>query len=449
MTLRSVFDDPGTTTRDPHLLATRAGVTLNSAKAFLSKQAAAQTMRQHQTPPLAAFAPSGDDYGTWLGDTIYLRDLAGVNSHRGAIFTIIEVNSRYAYCRAIVMMASAKERGVSSAKVAAAMRSILEQNAADVAQGKVAPILAMRTDGGPEHSGEFRALLKSNNIPLEQSEAGTHERLGRIDVFHRSLRRLLGDQFARTNSDVWYGALDALVRNYNSRPNRGLSAAGPGLRPVDIDQGLEEVLRDDDIRRAREVRERTDQLEIEPGKTKVRLLTRRMKASGKDRFRKAHELIWSDELFLVLSRHGPNSFIIDVPAGEITIWPVHSIQVVDGKLDPTPLPGPRVKRKVVAKQRLEYLNIDGMEQAAALAGPARAKRESLPTPKMAALKAAEASKLAKATLDKAGGLPKATLDKAGGLPKADTAGKKAAPARSPSLRAAAKAPVNYKALAGG
>ena len=84
MTLRSVFDDPGTTTRDPHLLATRAGVTLNSAKAFLSKQSAAQTMRQHQTPPLAAFAPSGDVYGTWLGDTIYLRDLAGVNSHRGA-----------------------------------------------------------------------------------------------------------------------------------------------------------------------------------------------------------------------------------------------------------------------------------------------------------------------------------------------------------------------------
>ena len=181
----------------------------------------------------------------------------------------------------------------------------------------------------------------------------------------------------------------------------------------------------------------------------MRLLTRRMKASGKDRFRKAHELVWSDELFLVLSRHGPNSFIIDVPAGEITIWPVHSIQVVDGKLDPIPLPGPRVKRKAVAAARLEYLNIDGVEQAAALAGPARAKREPIPTPKMAALKAAEASKLAKVTLDKAGGLPKATLDKAGGLPKADTAGKKAAPARSPSLRAAAKAPVNYKALAGG
>ena len=119
---------------------------------------------------MAAFAPSGDVYGTWLGDTIYLRDLAGVNSHRGAIFTIIEINSRYAYCRAIVMKADARERGVSSAKVAAAMRSILEQNAADVAQGKVAPILAMRTDGGPGHSGEFRALLKSHNIPLRRAE---------------------------------------------------------------------------------------------------------------------------------------------------------------------------------------------------------------------------------------------------------------------------------------
>jgi len=344
-------------------------------------------MRQHQTPPLAAFAPSGDVYGTWLGDTIYLRDLAGVNSHRGAIFTVIEINSRYAYCRAIVMMASAKERGVSSAKVAAAMKSILEQNAADVSHGKVAPILAMRTDGGPEHSGEFRALLKSNNITLEQSEAGTHERLGRIDAFHRSLRRLLGDQFARTNSDVWYGALDALVDNYNSRPNRGLSAAGPGLRPIDIDQRLEEVLRDDDIRKAREVREHTDQLGIQPGKTKVRLLMRRMKASGKDRFRKAHELVWSDDLFLVLSRHGPNSFIIDVPAGEIKTWPVHSIQIVDKVDAPPPVDkGPRVNKRVVAAKRLEALNIDGVEQAAALAGPAREKRVTKLTPKMASYK---------------------------------------------------------------
>ena len=78
-----------------------------------------------------------------------------------------------------------------------------------------------------------------------------------------------------------------------------------------------------------------------------------------------------------------------MPAGEITIWPVHSLQQVDKVDTPPPVDkGPRVNRRVVAAKRLEALNIDGVEQAAALAGPAREKRISKPTAKMAALRAA-------------------------------------------------------------
>ena len=111
-----------------------------------------------------------------------------------------------------------------------------------------------------------------------------------------------------------------------------------------------------------------------------------MKASGKDRFRKAHENVWSPEVFTVLSRHGPNSYIIDVPPGEITIWPAHSIQIVY-KVDSEslPAPGPKVDKKVVHAQRAEYLNIDGEEQAEALAAPADKKRVTKHTPKMVAL----------------------------------------------------------------
>ena len=72
---------------------------------------------------------------------------------------------------------------------------------------------------------------------------------------------------------------------------------------------------------------------------------------------------------------------------------------------------------------------------AALAAPAREKRESILTPKMAALKIAKASKLPKVALlvvdsDKRGGLPKAAL---------------AASAGPRSLRAAR---IDYKTLAG-
>ena len=148
----------------------------------------------------------------------------------------------------------------------------------------VAPILAVRTDNGPENRGEFDTLLEERKIPLENSEPHTHERLGRIDAFHRTLRRLIGEHLARTNSDNWFDDLDSLVANYNTRPNKGLMPVGKNLAPTDIDPWLEEKLRDGDLRQAKEVKRCTDKLNIDPGKTRVRLLTRWMKPSGKYRF---------------------------------------------------------------------------------------------------------------------------------------------------------------------
>ena len=54
------------------------------------------------------FVPTGGERGEWLGDVIYLREYAGVNKRRTAIFTIMEVNSRYVYARALTKATSAK-----------------------------------------------------------------------------------------------------------------------------------------------------------------------------------------------------------------------------------------------------------------------------------------------------------------------------------------------------
>ena len=61
--------------------------------------------------------------------------------------------------------------------------------------------------------------------------------------------------------------------------------------------------------------------------------------------------------------------------------------------------------RVERAKRLESRNISEEEQVAAVAAPAREKRESILTPKMAALQIAKASKRAKADLA-AAGLPK-------------------------------------------
>jgi len=90
-----------------------------------------------------------------------------------AIFTILETNSRYVYARAL--------KAPTAAQTAAALESIIEENREEK---QVAPILKLRTDGGPEFSGAFAQLLEKLDIPHEKTGAGTHERLARLDRFH-------------------------------------------------------------------------------------------------------------------------------------------------------------------------------------------------------------------------------------------------------------------------
>ena len=362
MTIKSVFDDPATTTRNPELLAKRAGVTVKSAKAFLRDQAASQITRRAVKPPSSAYVPTGGPRGEWLGDVIYLTAYAGVNKKRTAIFTLLEVNSRYVYARALTK--------ATAAKTAEAMEEILAQNATETSPDGVAPILEVRTDGGPEMAGEFAALLKARGIRHTKGQPGTHERLARLDRYHGVLRRQLGELFARRNSHVWVDALQGLVDNHNRSPSRALDAADPTgqtrsvTAPIDVDEKKEELLRVADSTRAASVRRAVDAMGIKPG-TKVRLLTSRLKRAPK--YVKGQEATWTPELYPVVSREGPNAFRVDVPPGEVSVWPVHSLQVVRKALGQSTPAGPKVDKAVVAAKKKEALSISEEEQAAALA----------------------------------------------------------------------------------
>ena len=77
-TLREVYENPSTGTRDPALLAKRAKTTLKSAQAFLRDQPAAQISRRVKPPNRKNFVPTGAAHGVWLVDTMYLREYEGV-----------------------------------------------------------------------------------------------------------------------------------------------------------------------------------------------------------------------------------------------------------------------------------------------------------------------------------------------------------------------------------
>ena len=66
---------------------------------------------------------------------------------------------------------------------------------------------------------------------------------------------------------------------------------------------------------------------------------------------------------------------MDVPPGETDVWPIHTLLPAGRATVPLPAQGPSIDKKIVAAQRREALNISPEENLAALAAPAREKRE--------------------------------------------------------------------------
>ena len=363
MPLKSVYEDPLTSTRDPTLLAKRAGTTVKSAKAFLRDQASSQLARQWRKPSASsgAYAPTGAPPGHWQADVIFFEDYQGVNARRKAMLTVLHTTTRYAVVRPLL---SAKAE-----KTAEAMRSVLEEIAGSRRQIKL-----LRVDGGGEFKKDFAALMREQGIELEVGEPNTHYRLARTDRFHKTLRQRIGEHFERAGTHRWIDALPDIVVNYNGTPHRTLTELlGRSTAPVQVTAAQERVIRQAEGVQASEVRERVDRLGIGPG-TQVRLLVSRTREGARDKHAKSQRRVWTADLYTVLERNGPNSFVVDVPAGEVRIWPFYAMMVVRKALKSTPAGGKKVDVKVERAKKLEARNISEEEQAAALAAPAQPRR---------------------------------------------------------------------------
>ena len=370
MTLRSVYEDPRTTTRDPVLLAKRAGTTVKSAKAFLADEASAQTAEQWRRPSshaaYTAYAPTGAPEGHWQADVIFFDDYRGVNDKRKAILTMLNTTSRFALARPLL--------NAKAGTVAAAMKDILDELAR--LRKKVT---VLRVDGGGEFRGAFGQLMRERGITIDNIEPFTHYRLARTDRWHRTLRKRIGEHFEREQTHRWIDVLPDIVANMNATPHRTLTELlGEQTAPEDVTLADERKIRAAEGRRAREVREATDMIGIVPGETQVRLLVRQTKAALKDGFAKSQRAVWTPETYTVLERNGPNSWVVDVPGNEVKIFPSWALKVVDMERlqsGPRQTQGEKVDVAVERAKRMEARNISEEDQAAAIAAPARPRRE--------------------------------------------------------------------------
>jgi hypothetical protein len=182
------------------------------------------------------WGPSGE----YQADTIFLAEFASVNDGRMAILTLIEATTRYVYARALT--------SAIAESAASALHSILLENAEDGA-----PIIrSLVIDGGGEFKGPTRALIDRYHIKVNLAAARTHQRLARVDRYHRTLREQIGRLMAsRGSRRVWFDKLPDLVEGYNNATHRTL-----GMSPVEMNAmpAAARALRKVDRKQARAVR---------------------------------------------------------------------------------------------------------------------------------------------------------------------------------------------------
>ena len=114
---------------------------------------------------------------------------------------------------------------------------------------------------------------------------------------------------------------------------------------------------------------------------------RQTKAGQRDTFAKSQRAVWTSEIYTVLARNGPNSWVVDVPRGEVKIYPSWALKVVGADelrrslrdaADTTTQLHTTTRRVDVAVERAKRdfaREISEQEQKANLAAPARPRRE--------------------------------------------------------------------------
>jgi len=76
-----IYKDPANTSRNPKLLAERAGVSVPTARKFLSQQIGAIINEKHVKPPVgsAKYSPAGDKPDYWQADVIFFEKFKSKN----------------------------------------------------------------------------------------------------------------------------------------------------------------------------------------------------------------------------------------------------------------------------------------------------------------------------------------------------------------------------------
>jgi transposase InsO family protein len=202
----------------------------------------------------------------WQCDLAEVGQISDKNHGYRYILTVIDIFTRYAWCRPLP-----NKKG---ATVAEAFKDIF-------AEGRI-PKRIQSDEGKEFHNRHVLALFEQHNIELFAVKSAYKAAL--VERFNRTLKGRMWKYFTAENKMVWTEALQDVVHAYNHSIHRSI-----GRRPAEVTEEDVSEMREEMYQRKKPPKDRDD---IRVGQ-KVRI------SKVKSIFAKSYLASWTEEIFTV------------------------------------------------------------------------------------------------------------------------------------------------------
>lgn len=173
-------------------------ITMKLVKEFLISQPAVQ-VNQRKKVHYHTIRARGD--GDYQADITFYPNLKGFNNGYESIFCVINVTSRFVYCEPL--------RNKKASSTFEAFKKIYN---------KATPkIERLTTDDGTEFKGEFKKFVLSKGIDYHRTEGYDHHRMGKVESFNNTLRKMIDRYLLHNDTKKWVDVLPKIVKRYNNR----------------------------------------------------------------------------------------------------------------------------------------------------------------------------------------------------------------------------------------
>jgi hypothetical protein len=317
-------------------------IPIKDIDAFLKRQEVSQL---HKPKGKTEFYPISGPVGTYQADLTFYEQYKHQNKGFYIILTVIEVNSRRAYARAL--------KNKTAETIIEAFGEVMDE-----AQG-YQPMTVVGTDRGSEFNKKFTSFLDDNAVNHYQSDTGDKNKMSMVERFNRTIRDKIERYLTSRNTNKWFDVLADIVENYNNTEH-----GTTGFAPNKVGEKELRSIREQQEDRVRKVDRKVEKLEVGQKVRRLRKKTIFEKKTGSNYYHGVYTIVEVNPYSYELKNE--NGEILKETVKHYEVVPIGEVQTFSKKEEETDR---KAEIKVVKKEK-EWKK-EGVDRANIIEGKRR------------------------------------------------------------------------------